>query len=90
MAAVVLGFLQAARDRLAQARHLHALFALVVGSRRSANLDRRSRGSWRGSRGTRRDRGQHVALGDAAVLAGSADARRIDAALGRETADGGP
>ena len=34
------------------------------------------------------DRGQHVALGDAAILARGADGRGVDAALGREPAHG--
>ena len=84
----VLRFLQAARDGLAQPRHLHALLARgVVGRRGRAHLhgggrlrDRRRR------RGGALDRRQHVALGDAAVLAGARDGRGIDAAFGRELA----
>ena len=83
----VLRILQAARDGLAQPRHLHALLARgVVGRRRRAHLHRGGRLRHRRRRGGGAlDRGQHVALGDAAVLAGAGDGRRIDAAFGRRS-----
>ena len=79
----VLHVLQPPRDGLAQPRHLHALFARgVIGRRGAAHLYRSGRLIDRGRRGRRLlDRGQHVALGDAAVLAGARHGRGIDAAL---------
>ena len=75
----VLGLLQPARDGLAQAGHAHPLLALVQLARRSAG--RRARG---GVGGAGLQRGQGVALGDAAVLAGAGDGRR-DRACSRST-----
>ena len=78
----------AARADAPQPRHLHALFARrIVGGRRRAHLDRGS-----GVRHGRRlrcgalDRRQHVALGDAAILAGAGNGGGVDAALGGEFA----
>ena len=65
----LLRVLEPPRDRLTQPRHPHALFARgVVGGRRRADLHRgrRLRDPRRRRRGAL-DRGQHVALGDAAV-----------------------
>jgi hypothetical protein len=61
----VLRLLQPRRDGAAQAGHLHPLLAVL-------HRPRRLRGGWRGGR--RRgavQEGEHVALGDAAVLAGA-------------------
>src|SRR6185369_5506175 len=82
----VLHVLEPARDGLAQPRHLHALFARrVVGRRRRAHLDRGGRLIDRGRRrGRLLDRGQHVTLGDAAILAGAGDGGGIDTAFGGE------
>ena len=84
----VLHVLQAARDGLAQPRHLHPLFARgIVGGRRRAHLHRGGRLiDRRRRRGGLLDRGQHVALGDAAILAGAGNGRGIDAAFGRNLA----
>ena len=82
----VLHVLQPPRDGLAQPRHLHALFARgIVGGRRRAHLHGSGRLIDRGRRGRRLlDRGQHVALGDAAILAGAGNGGGIDAAFGGE------
>ena len=74
----VLRVLQAARDGLAQPRHLHALFARgVVRRRRRAHLHGGGRlRNRRRLRGGALDRRHHVALGDAAVLAGARHGRR--------------
>ena len=84
----VLHVLEPARDGLAQPRHLHALFARgIVGRRGAAHLDGGGRLIDRGRRrGRLLDRGQHVALGDAAILAGAGNGGGIDAALGGEFA----
>ena len=67
----VLHVLEPARDGLAQPRHLHPLLAGgIVGRRGRAHLHRGSRLIHRRRRGSRLlDRRQHVALGDAAILA---------------------
>src|SRR5439155_6948587 len=57
----------------------------VIGRRRRAHLHGSGRLIDRRRRGRRLlDRGQHVALGDAAVLAGTGNGRGIDAAFGGE------
>ena len=79
----VLRLLQAARDGLAQPRHLHALFARgVVGRRRRADLTAAAVCATGWARRGALDRRHHVALGDAAVLAGALDVGRVDAGFG--------
>ena len=78
----VLRVLQAACNRLAQPRHMHALFTGgIVGRRRRAHLHRRS--DRRRLRRRALDRAQHVAFGDLSMQAGAADFRRVDAAFRR-------
>ena len=84
----VLRVLQPPRDGLAQPRHLHAFFARgVVGGRGRAHLHggcglrngcRRRRGAL--------DRRHHVALGDAAVLAGPFDLGGVRSGFGGDLA----
>ena len=84
----VLRILEPARDGLAQPRHAHALLARgIVGRRRRADLNGGGRrGDRRRLRRGALDRRQHVALGDAAVLAGAGHGRRIHAGFGGELA----
>ena len=93
----VLGFLQPARDGLAQAGHLHPLFPALGrggGNGRDSSRGRGGRGFQAGS--ARLNRGKHVALGQPAILTGAADAggikivgveqaanRRADGVIGR-------
>ena len=72
----VLGFLQAQGDGLAQAGHRHAFFAGFLVTRPG-----RSGGGNRG-RGAGGKRAQHVALGDAAILAGAGNRRSGNAGFG--------
>ena len=75
----VLGFLQPARDGLAQAGHLHPLFPALGRGGGSGRDSSRGRGGSRfqaGSAGL--DRGEHITLGQSAILAGAADAGGIE------------
>ena len=98
----VLRFLETVGDRLAQARHLHALFVAFArlgpryglgrGCGRSARLRRRRSASFRlmdrpALLGLRRRK--HVVLGQPAILAGSADLAGVDMVLEHRTADCG-
>ncbi len=82
----VLCLFQPFGDGLAQPRHAHALFARgVVGGRRRADLN--GGGGLCNRRRLRRgafDGREHVAFGDAAVLAAAGHGRGIDAGFGRE------
>ena len=86
----VLRVLEAARDGLAQPRHVHALFArLIIGRRRRAHLHRRV-GRHRGRRrGGALDRRHHVAFGDLPAHTGAVDFGGVDAAFGRHFAHRG-
>jgi hypothetical protein len=69
----VLRVLQAARDGLAQPRHVNAFLARgVIRRRRRAHLHRGLRR--RGRSGGALDGGQHVPLGDLTMLAGAFNA----------------
>ena len=73
----VLRVLQAARDGLAQPGHrTRSSRARVVGAARARAAAPGAGGRRRGAAAPARDGGEHVALGDAAVLAGAGDARR--------------
>ncbi len=85
----VLRLLQTLGDALAQPRHLHPLLALSARAR--AGWLSRNRGFGRGHRrrGGRSGRGEHVALGDAPVLAGRGNGGRIELVIGHQLARGG-
>ena len=75
---VVLRLLEAHRDGAAQARHLHALLALFERAGRLGGLSGRRAGRGGGAA----EELEHVALGDAAILAGAgAEVLRLQAAL---------
>ncbi len=81
----VLGLLQPAGDGLAQAGHAHPLFALVGRTALDTGDARGRRGGGRRRRGgAGLQGGEGVALGDASILAGGRDLRRIDPGLGHD------
>ena len=98
----VLRFLQAVRDRLAQARHLHALFVALAGlapslrgcgagcgrsARLAAAPEREPPAHGPGRRLLRLRGREHVVLGQAAVLAGAPDLARVDMMLEHRAAN---
>jgi len=94
----LLRLLETARDHLAELGHAHPFFAGIVGARRQPlrggeGLHRSGgrRGRW--ARLFRRraglNGGQHVAFGDAPVLAGAGDTSRVEVVVVDQFPDGG-
>ncbi len=85
---VILCFLQAFGDRLAQARHLDALLTTARASSRRLDSWRRGRCRRRRLGRARSHGGHHIILRQAAVLAGALDLARVESMLQHQAANG--
>ena len=90
----VLRLLQATSDGLAQARHPHPLLVRLIAARSGGGLHLGDRRRGGGRRGLRRRlaalrRGERVALGQAAVLAGALHGGGVEPRLRHDALDGG-